>query len=259
MDTIATLIDLPSLVLTAGLVVLSFSAVKKLWANLTIRTGKTELVGLEVTDWLAISTEVIVIGIGTWAPLPYSNMVVALYFLALLVVAFLLRGTQCNCFGISENVIDIVHISLLAIISMANVMSIFIDSPAHSTRSVLLGLLAGGVILIIWQQKRPSSRTKAEHSIPPEQEVGFESVSGITVFTQQGCNSCRVLKSVLEDRDFFIPLIFEDEKHSSLVRTHRISSFPTALVHFSDRPECPQTLQLNGVTEIIGFLAKGRA
>lgn len=63
-----TLTGLPSLVLTAGLVVLSFSAVKKLWANLVIRTGKTKLVGVEVSDWLAISSEIIVIGIGAWAP-----------------------------------------------------------------------------------------------------------------------------------------------------------------------------------------------
>lgn len=253
-----TLTGLPSLVLTAGLVVLSFSAVKKLWANLVIRTGKTKLVGVQVSDWLAISSEIIVIGIGAWAPLPYSSLVIALYFLALLVVAFLLRGTQCNCFGISENIIDTVHISLLAIISIANMGSIFIENPAHSTRSVLLGLLAGGAILIIWQNKRPSSQTKAESALPPVQEVGFENISGITVFTQQGCNSCRVLKSVLKDRDFFIPLIFEDEKHSSLVRAHRISSFPTALVHFSDGPECPKTRQLNGITEIIGFLARSR-
>lgn len=248
----------PSLALTVGIVVLSVSAIKKLWANLTIRTGRTELVGLEITDWLVILAEVIVIGFSAWVPFPYSNLLIGFYFLALLTIAFLLRGTQCNCFGISDNSIDVVHLSLLTIISAANLMSILVADPSHSIGSVLLGLLVGGFILNVWQRKRASRQPNAKRSLPSAREVDAKGVSGITVLTQQGCNSCRVLKSILDDRNFFVPLTFEDEKHSDLARAHRIASFPTALVHFHESLGASPSKQLNGITEIIGFLAKGR-
>lgn len=252
------LTSMPSVVLAAGIVILAISAIKKLWANITIRTGQTKLAGLEIADWLVILTEFIVIGIGVWIPFPYSNLLIGLYFLALLTVASLLRGTQCNCFGISENSIDKLHLSLLAIISSTNLVSILVTDPSRSTGSVLLGLLAGGFILIMWQRKRTSRPPKFKHSLPDDREIDFEGVSEITILTQQGCNSCRVLKSIIEDRDFFVPLVFEDEKHSDLARAHRIASFPTALVYFHENSAPPQSRQLNGITEIIGFLAKGQ-
>ena len=249
--------SLPSIFATAGIVILSVSAMQKTWANLTVRTGFTKIFGLTISDWLVILAESIVIFFCIVLPFPYSNILMSVYFAGLLLVATFLRGTRCNCFGVSRNIIDVVHLGLLAGISTANLAATSITKPNETIASIALGITLGLVILAIWQHERQSGNIEFVVGSHMADRTDYERISEIIIFTQHGCNSCRVLKNILANRRFSVPLSFEDEKHSELVRKKKIASFPSALVRFDNQSEKTQAKLLTGISEIIGFLSRG--
>ncbi|QQU88709.1 hypothetical protein I6I68_01565 [Corynebacterium glucuronolyticum] len=144
MESVITVGMLPSIAGVTGITVLVVSAVRKFWANFFVREGSTELVGFQISDWLVIFIEALIILLALQMDFPMGNLIIGLYFMLLTGIAFSLRGSQCNCFGISRNNIDFVHLSFLGMIALANFASTLVEDAIFSSRSVIFGFGLGG-------------------------------------------------------------------------------------------------------------------
>ena len=259
MDLIEILNPIPSILAAGSIVILLASLCGKLYANIALQNVKTKLFGVEFNDWYIISAEAVVLTLAVVVQFPFRNLILGIYFGALLFVAIKLRGTRCNCFGISNNQIDRVHLALLSLLAAGNLSVSGLSHASQTTASLVGGIIIGGAMLTIWKHKGSMERKPVYPALSiSEQNINNESVGQVMIITQQGCNSCRVLSSLLEGKHFEIPVKFIDEKNSELVRQYKIASFPTALLVQRETHAANEVQQLNGITAIVSFLAKGQ-
>ena len=257
MDELSIISQLAASSLILGTVVLFFSAVKKIWANFAIRRGETTLFGLIIPDWMVVLVEAIVIT-AVLLVMPIGNYIIGLYFIALFIVALKLHGNKCNCFGISKNSIDLTHLLLLITIALVNIIFALITAPVVTLWSALLGLLAGIVILLIWQ----SDRSNHGLDVPIASdfsEFNYAIITRITILFQEGCVACDALKRII-NKDLLdnLDMYFDDAKNSEIAQKHKIASFPAAVVEFTDESGHPQSHELYGISEITSFLSNRR-